>query len=72
MNILLDTHIFLWFISGDARLSSSYQQAVLELIHLPALHSDPFDRLLVCQALHDGLTVATVDAIVRSYPITIL
>ncbi|MGB5896907.1 MAG: type II toxin-antitoxin system VapC family toxin [Geitlerinemataceae cyanobacterium] len=28
MNILLDTHIFLWFISGDSRLSADVRDAV--------------------------------------------
>ena len=28
MRLLLDTHIFLWFISGDARLSVSLEQII--------------------------------------------
>jgi PIN domain nuclease of toxin-antitoxin system len=28
MKILLDTHIFLWFISGDPRLSASLRDAI--------------------------------------------
>ena len=28
MKLLLDTHIFLWFISGDARLSGSLRQII--------------------------------------------
>jgi PIN domain nuclease of toxin-antitoxin system len=28
MRILLDTHIFLWFLSANARLSSFYRQAI--------------------------------------------
>ena len=28
MRILLDTHIFLWFISGDTRLSSALRDAI--------------------------------------------
>jgi PIN domain nuclease of toxin-antitoxin system len=28
MKILLDTHIFLWFISGDSRLSVDIQDAI--------------------------------------------
>jgi len=34
---------------------------------LPALHKDPFDRLLVAQALEEGLTLLTADAVVASY-----
>lgn len=35
---------------------------------LPALHRDPFDRLLVAQAQVEGVTLLTVDAVVAQYP----
>ena len=35
---------------------------------LPALHRDPFDRLIVAQALRHGLTLLTRDAMVKQYP----
>jgi PIN domain nuclease of toxin-antitoxin system len=35
---------------------------------LPALHKDPFDRLLVAQALSEGVTLLTADAQVARYP----
>jgi PIN domain nuclease of toxin-antitoxin system len=121
MNILLDTHIFLWFISGDSRLSADIrdairntdrevylsvvsvwesiikhllgklplpeppetylpkqrdlhqivslavdEQSVAQLAQLPPLHRDPFDRMLICQALQNGLAIATVDAAIRA------
>lgn len=127
MRILLDTHIFLWFISGDTQLSTDVRDAirdldnevylssvsiwetvikyqlgklplpeppeaylpkqrdlhqisslaldessVVQLAKLPPLHRDPFDRMLICQALHNGLTVATADAAVRAYSISVL
>jgi PIN domain nuclease of toxin-antitoxin system len=34
---------------------------VLELDALPAHHKDPFDRILVAQALSEGITLLTVD-----------
>lgn len=34
---------------------------------LPPLHKDPFDRLLVAQALVEGITLITADAAVASY-----
>lgn len=43
--------------------------SVAQLINLPPLHNDPFDRILICQALQNGLTIATVDAAVRAYPV---
>ena len=39
---------------------------------LPPLHRDPFDRVLVSQALANGLMLVTVDAAVRMYPVAML
>jgi PIN domain nuclease of toxin-antitoxin system len=35
---------------------------------LPALHKDPFDRLLVAQASVEGVVLLTADAMVARYP----
>jgi len=35
---------------------------------LPWLHKDPFDRLLVAQAMVEGITLLTVDATLARYP----
>ena len=35
---------------------------------LPPLHKDPFDRLLLAQALTEGLTLITADAQLARYP----
>ena len=127
MRILLDTHIFLWFISGATQLSDRFRDAirdadnevylsaisvwevivkhqlgklplpespeiclpkqrdlhqiaslpfdemtVIQLAKLPPLHRDPFDRMLVCQALQHNLTIATVDPFVRAYLVNVL
>lgn len=127
MKILLDTHIFLWFISGDTRLVSDVRDAirdrenevylssvsiweaivkyqlgklplpeipesylpkqrdlhqitslsldessVVQLAKLPRLHRDPFDRMLICQALENSLTIATVDAAIQVYPVSVM
>ena len=127
MRILLDTHIFLWFISGDSQLSiytrdlirdsdsevylsvvsvwesiikyqlgklplpetpeiyltkqrdahqinslSIDEASVAQLINLPLLHRDPFDRMLICQALQHGLTIATVDSAIRAYDVDVI
>jgi PIN domain nuclease of toxin-antitoxin system len=127
MKILLDTHIFLWFISGDTQLSidvrnvirdpnnevylsaisvweaivkyqlgklplpehpATYlpkqrdlhqiaslaldERSVMQLAKLPLLHRDPFDRMLICQALQEGLTIATVDSAVRAYSVSVM
>ncbi len=127
MKILLDTHIFLWFISGDAHLSTDVRDAirdpdnevylsavsvweaivkyqlgklplpehpetylpkqrdihqivslaldessVAQLAKLPPLHRDPFDRMLICQALQNGMTIATVDGAIRAYSVSVM
>ncbi len=35
---------------------------------LPAVHKDPFDRMLVTQAQIEGMTLLTSDALVAGYP----
>lgn len=127
MKLLLDTHIFLWFISGDLRLSDDFRDAIQDpvndaylsavslweisvkyhlgrlplpqspeiyiplqrqrhsiaslsldetsvthLANLPPIHGDPFDRMLICQALEHQMTIVTVDHVFPSYPVTIL
>jgi PIN domain nuclease of toxin-antitoxin system len=124
VRLLLDTHIFLWFVTGDRQLpvnlrdlirdpaNAVYLSAVstwetiikwqigklplpgppdlylpkqrrlhqipsldvdeatvLHLAQLPLLHRDPFDRLLICQAIQHGLTLATVDTSIQAYPV---
>ena len=41
--------------------------AVARLRHLPLHHRDPFDRLIIAQALQSGLAVATRDSIFAAY-----
>lgn len=127
MKLLLDTHIFLWFISGDARLSDSFRDQIREpnntvflsvaslweiiikynlgklplprspeiyiprqrqnhqirslsinessfshLVLLPNLHNDPFDRILISQALSEDLTIVTVDQEIINYNVDCL
>ena len=45
---------------------------LVHLAGLPALHRDPFDRLLIAQAMQLGLTLVTVDDAVRAYAVPVL
>lgn len=127
MKLLLDTHVFLWYLSGDIRLpefmresirdsgnevylsvvsiweatvkyqlgklplpeppttylptqrerhlisSLSLDEAsVSQLTNLPSVHRDPFDRMLICQAMEHDLVMVTVDDIFQSYTISLL
>lgn len=40
--------------------------------HLPPHHEDPFDRMLVAQALLEGLTCVSKDAALSAYGVAIL
>ena len=118
MRLLLDTHVFLWCVNDDRRLSkaardlldgaaeiyvssaSIWEAAIksrlgkleadvdalasaiaasgfLELpvsakhaaavARLPDFHGDPFDRLLIAQAISEPLRFLTADSVLRQY-----
>ena len=123
MKLLLDTHIFLWLIDNDHRLSKQYRQvlqdprnekylsvvsiwecaikyqigkldfpsspetylpqerrkhliktltvdenSIAPLVKLPPIHKDPFDRLIIAQALQHDLVIMTEDKLILAYP----
>jgi PIN domain nuclease of toxin-antitoxin system len=35
---------------------------------LPPIHKDPFDRILIAQAITEGITLLTVDPLMAQYP----
>ena len=39
---------------------------------LPFHHKDPFDRLLIAQAIHENLTLVSNDLKFQAYPVTLL
>ncbi|WP_407900284.1 hypothetical protein [Scytonema sp. NUACC26] len=43
------------------------EESVAQLIKLPSLHRDPFDRLLICQSLQHNLTMLTADEAIMAY-----
>ncbi len=48
------------------------EQAFLYLPKLPALHRDPFDRMLICQAIQHELTLLTPDPLITQYAVRAL
>jgi PIN domain nuclease of toxin-antitoxin system len=36
---------------------------------LPPIHKDPFDRMLVAQAITEGAVLLTADPVIRRYPV---
>ncbi len=45
------------------------EQAILYVPKLPPLHRDPFDRALICQAIHHELTLLTPDPLITQYAV---
>ena len=56
-----------------SRLGLDYRtlddDTVFALEKLPPFHRDPFDRLLIAHALHEGLPLLTPDPLIHPYPI---
>ena len=44
------------------------EESALHVSRLPALHRDPFDRMLASQAIVHGLAILTPDPLVTQYP----
>jgi PIN domain nuclease of toxin-antitoxin system len=59
-------------------LEAGYEELEVSGVHaaalqgLPSLHRDPFDRILVAQALVEYLTLVTADRTILTYPGSIL
>ena len=45
------------------------ERAVLHLHKLPLLHRDPFDRMLICQAVEHDCVLLTPDPLITQYPV---
>jgi len=43
-----------------------------KMFQLPGLHKDPFDRMLIAQALAEGLPVVTTDRIFAAYGVQVI
>jgi PIN domain nuclease of toxin-antitoxin system len=53
--------------NGYSELPITSEHAVA-IDGLPPIHKDPFDRLLVAQAMVEGITLLTADPLVAQYP----
>jgi PIN domain nuclease of toxin-antitoxin system len=120
VSFLLDTHILLWFLENDSKLSDQVREVItnpknlifvsvisawkisikqslgkliapsnleealrfsrfevlsmtlahgIKVADLPIHHKDPFDRMLIAQALIEGLTIITVDQKFKLYDV---
>jgi PIN domain nuclease of toxin-antitoxin system len=48
------------------------EEAACQGIRLPWLHRDPFDRMLIAQAIAHGLAIVTPDPLITQYPIRVV
>jgi PIN domain nuclease of toxin-antitoxin system len=47
------------------------EDSALAVGKLPPLHSDPFDRMLICQAITNGMTLLTPDEQIHRYAVSL-
>ncbi len=55
-------------------IANGYEELPIDGSHavfvdsLPPIHKDPFDRILIAQAMVEGITLLTADATIAKYP----
>jgi PIN domain nuclease of toxin-antitoxin system len=54
---------------NDVEILPIYLRHALRVYDLPDHHKDPFDRLLVAQALAEDLALVTADPFIAGYPV---
>ena len=45
------------------------EESALNIARLPDIHGDPFDRMLISQALIHGLVILSPDKLIQKYPV---
>ena len=45
---------------------------IAALENLPLVHRDPFDRLLIAQAIQEGMTILSADSVFTNYPAPVI
>ena len=58
-------------LAGFGEIAATSKHAV-QFLKVPALHKDPFDRLLIAQAMAEDLILVTADKTIAKYPGNIL
>ena len=56
-------------IKHEIETLSLTEKAVFHLAKLPQHHKDPFDRMLICQAIEHDMTILTCDGLIVQYPV---
>ena len=58
--------------AGGFRVLTATLEHVIAIRHLPLIHRDPFDRLIIAQAQIENLPILTTDDTIRQYAVTTL
>lgn len=66
------TRVLAYFLEAKFQILSMRPEHSIVFEQVPVLHSDPFDRMLVAQAQHEGLKLLTRDAKLAQYGDAIL
>jgi len=67
------TEIHRWVVEQEGWLLLPVEWPhIRRLDQLPAVHKDPFDRLLIAQAIEETLTLVSVDGFMGDYPVAVL
>lgn len=61
-----------WILSDQIRLLTIEPRHIFRLTDLPFHHRDPFDRMIIAQAMVEGIPVVSNDGDFREYPIQVI
>ena len=45
---------------------------ILGVLQLPGIHRDPFDRIIIAQAITERMLIVTSDGLIRRYPVGVV
>lgn len=66
----LSVFIEQFVLKNDIIVLPVYAEHTLPLVHLPPHHKDPFDRIIIAQAMTHNMPVISKDDVFDLYPIT--
>lgn len=69
IGIPLDDYLRRGLEAGIISLLPISYEHVLAVANLAQFHRDPFDRMLIAQAMHEGMTIVTADDAFDDYPV---
>lgn len=63
--------ILKWRLRHHIKSMAIDELSVMQLVHLPEYHKDPFDRILICQSIANTLIILTPDPLISKYPVRV-